>query len=1575
MDVSEELSESLENAPLSVHWLGADGSILWANRFELDNLGYNRDEYIGHHISEFHADNDVAQDILQRFARHESLHNVEVTLLSKEGQCRHVLISSRPSWKDDKFIHTQCFSIDITARKQADDTLLKSAERFAFAVKGSNDGLWDWDIESDQEWWSARFYELLGYQEGELEASYESFLTLLHPEDKDRTLKSIQAHLEKQLPFDIQYRLQTKSGDYRWFRGRGQAQYEQGKAVRMAGSIRDITARRIANERLDIYQHIVSSSSSFLSFIDKDYIYREVNNAYLTAFGLSREQLVGHSPAEIFGKQLFESTIKPHMARCLTGESHTFEEWLEFPQRGKRLLTVHYDPHRAEDGSVQGLIISGTDITDIKKSEQDLKQSEELLRRYFDSGLVGMSIVGPDMKWVQVNDNYCDIFGYSREELLTMSWPDITYPDDMEISHSHNNAMFAGDIDTYSLDKRYIRKDGEIVYVTVSTECVRKTDGSIDYIVVFSQNITGREKSKLALIQSEEKYRSIVETTSEWICEIDVLTGKHTYCNPAIEAIMGYTAEEFLGMDMLDLIAESDRQRIEAYISQCVADKCGWQKLAIQCQHKDGSVRHLESNATAVFDVEDNLIGFRVLNHDSTERKQAEEKLQASEKQLKEAQRISKLGFWNWDIKNNKLFWSDELYRIVGFKKKGFEATFEAFLDMVHPEDKVYMQERVNKTLNDGADYNFDHRIVLPDGEIRYLHEQAEVTRDDNGNPVRMFGTALDITERKQAEQTLRKSEDLLRRYFDAGLVGMSIATADKTWLHVNDAYCKMLGYSQEELQALSWQDLTHPDDLAASYVVHEQIVAGEINHYSIDKRYIRKNGEIIYCTLSAECFRNEDGTLDSIVGFVQDITDRKLAEQALRKSKEQLQLALEGADMATWELVINTGENIHSERWATMRGYNPDEAMIDFQTWTQHLHPQDKQRVLTDWADHLAGKIPAFECEYRLSIKTGGWMWVMDRGRILDFDAMGKPLRAAGTVVDITELKQATEEIHKLSLSVKHSPNIVIITDKDTRIEYVNPKFTEITGYTEQEALGQKPSLIASMETPAETYENLWETILAGKEWRGELLNKKKNGELYWSSQIIFPIMDADGVINNYVSLHDDITEARIVSDQLSFQATHDLLTGLINRHEFEQRLQRALINAQEKDAEHVMCFLDLDQFKVINDTSGHVAGDELLRQLGSLLSESIRQRDTIARLGGDEFGILMEHCPLHKALHVAEDIRSTIEGFRFEWEGKTHSIGVSIGIAPISMSSQDITEIMKQADSACYAAKDAGRNRIHVYRDDDSALAQRRGEIRWVPEIHAALMEDRFMLYAQPIVAVASSKQINNRYEILIRMKNTDGELINPGAFLPAAERYNLSTRIDLWVIEHVFQWLANNPGHAENIDSLSVNLSGTSLGDKPLLKYIIEQFEASKLAPAKITFEVTETATISNLAQATFFISELREFGCHFALDDFGSGLSSFAYLKNLPIDALKIDGMFVRDMVQDKTDYAMVKMINELGHIMGMQTIAEFVEDDLIFQKLKDIGVDYAQGYHLGKPQPLEMWMPSATAPLTDLQSPG
>lgn len=1447
MDVSEELSESLENAPLSVHWLGADGSILWANRFELDNLGYNRDEYIGHHISEFHADKDVAQDILQRFARHESLHNVEVTLLSKEGQCRHVLISSRPSWKDDKFIHTQCFSIDITARKQADDTLLKSAERFAFAVKGSNDGLWDWDIESDQQWWSARFHELLGYQEGELEASYESFLMLLHPEDKDRTLKSIQAHLEKQLPFDIQYRLQTKSGDYRWFRGRGQAQYEQGKAVRMAGSIRDITARRIANEQLVIYQHIVSSSSSFLSYMDKDYIYREVNNAYLTAFGLSREQLVGYSPEEIFGKQLFESTIKPHIERCLAGESHTFEEWLEFPQRGKRLLTVHYDPHRAEDGSVQGLIISGTDITDIKKSEQDLKQSEELLRRYFDSGLVGMSIVGPDMKWVQVNDNYCDIFGYSREELLTMSWLDITYPDDMEISHSHNNAMFAGDIDTYSLDKRYIRKDGEIVYVTVSTECVRKTDGSIDYIVVFSQDITEREKSKLALMQSEEKYRSIVETTSEWICEIDVLTGKHTYCNPAIEAIMGYTAEEFLGMDMLDLIAESDRQRIEAYISQCVADKCGWQKLAIQCQHKDGSVRHLESNATAVFDVEDNLIGFRVLNHD--------------------------------------------------------------------------------------------------------------------------------ITERKQAEQTLRKSEDLLRRYFDAGLVGMSIATADKTWLHVNDAYCKMLGYSQEELQALSWQDLTHPDDLAASYVVHEQIVAGEIDHYSIDKRYIRKNGEIIYCTLSAECFRNEDGTLDSIVGFVQDITDRNLAEQALRKSKEQLQLALEGADMATWELVINTGENIHSERWATMRGYHPDEAMIDFQTWTQHLHPQDKQRVLTDWADHLAGKIPAFECEYRLSIKTGGWMWVMDRGRILDFDAMGKPLRAAGTVVDITELKQATEEIHKLSLSVKHSPNIVIITDKDTRIEYVNPKFTEITGYTEQEALGQKPSLIASMETPAETYENLWETILAGKEWRGELLNKKKNGELYWSSQIIFPIMDADGVINNYVSLHDDITEARIVSDQLSFQATHDLLTGLINRHEFEQRLQRALINAQEKDAEHVMCFLDLDQFKVINDTSGHVAGDELLRQLGSLLSESIRQRDTIARLGGDEFGILMEHCPLHKALHVAEDIRSTIEGFRFEWEGKTHSIGVSIGIAPISMSSQDITEIMKQADSACYAAKDAGRNRIHVYRDDDSALAQRRGEIRWVPEIHAALMEDRFMLYAQPIVAVASSKQINNRYEILIRMKNTDGELINPGAFLPAAERYNLSTRIDLWVIEHVFQWLANNPGHAENIDSLSVNLSGTSLGDKPLLKYIIEQFEASKLAPAKITFEVTETATISNLAQATFFISELREFGCHFALDDFGSGLSSFAYLKNLPIDALKIDGMFVRDMVQDKTDYAMVKMINELGHIMGMQTIAEFVEDDLIFQKLKDIGVDYAQGYHLGKPQPLEMWMPSATAPLTDLQSPG
>ena len=451
-------------------------------------------------------------------------------------------------------------------------------------------------------------------------------------------------------------------------------------------------------------------------------------------------------------------------------------------------------------------------------------------------------------------------------------------------------------------------------------------------------------------------------------------------------------------------------------------------------------------------------------------------------------------------------------------------------------------------------------------------------------------------------------------------------------------------------------------------------------------------------------------------------------------------------------------------------------------------------------------------------------------------------------------------------------------------------------------------------------------------------------------------PIINIDGSLREWVGVVNDISERKIAEEQLTYQASHDNLTGLINRHEFERRTKRLLSSSKQSNHEHALCFMDLDQFKIVNDSCGHAAGDELLRQLTSVLKDVVRKRDTLARLGGDEFGVLMEHCSLDAAHRVATSLHTAIQDYEFSWESHMFKVSVSIGLVAITETTPSVIELLKDADAACYMAKEKGRNRIHVYHAEDTEMVQRHGEMQWVERLQKALEEDRFLLYAQAIVPLGSNT--NKHYEILLRMVDDNDDIILPGAFLPAAERYNLVSNIDYWVIKHAFSVLANNLEFLNQIEFCSINLSGQSLTDSKILELIVDQLDESRIDGNKMCFEITETTAISNLSSAMKFISTLKDLGCQFALDDFGSGLSSFAYLKNLSVDYLKIDGMFVKDIADDPIDYAMVKSINEIGQVMGMKTIAEFVENDTIKGMLEEISVDFAQGYGIEKPQPFD-----------------
>lgn len=445
------------------------------------------------------------------------------------------------------------------------------------------------------------------------------------------------------------------------------------------------------------------------------------------------------------------------------------------------------------------------------------------------------------------------------------------------------------------------------------------------------------------------------------------------------------------------------------------------------------------------------------------------------------------------------------------------------------------------------------------------------------------------------------------------------------------------------------------------------------------------------------------------------------------------------------------------------------------------------------------------------------------------------------------------------------------------------------------------------------------------------------------------------------------ETTEREFVA-RLSWQASHDALTGLVNRREFETRLGNALDKLSDQPSEHSLMFLDLDQFKVVNDTCGHAAGDQLLRQTSALLQENLGCGGLLARLGGDEFGALLQDCEAGFAVEMAERLRLAVQELRFVWNGCAFNISVSIGLVHVAEANA-MEATLRAADMACYMAKEKGRNRVQVYHPSNSELVQRVGEMAWVQRIRNGLDEQRFCLFAQEIRSLAGEKPHRSRVELLLRLRDEDGKLVQPGSFMPAAERYGLMPLIDRWVIRNAFALLASrlNSAGPAGLSSCAINLSGSTFGDDDFVEYVRRQFDLYRVPPGMICFEITETSAIANLPSAKRFIQALKKLGCRFSLDDFGTGMASFSYLKHLPVDFIKIDGSFVREILNSKIDRAMVEMIVHVAKVMGKSTVAEFVESGEVLAALREIGVDYAQGYAIGKPAPFEtMYPPRADA---------
>ena len=722
------------------------------------------------------------------------------------------------------------------------------------------------------------------------------------------------------------------------------------------------------------------------------------------------------------------------------------------------------------------------------------------------------------------------------------------------------------------------------------------------------------------------------------------------------------------------------------------------------------------------------------------------------------------------------------------------------------------------------------------------------------------------------------------------------------------------------------------------------------------------------YCILEqAEQFKRLPALLDAMLVRARKFQQQRVASEKLRASRERYQDIFDNTNDLIQCLASDGSFLYTNNAWRKTMGYSEEE--VKSLNLMDVLH-EDSMLCCQDRFERLKQGQCLSAIDFKFVSKSGEVVYL--RGDCGSIIRDGEAVSTRGIFRNITEEVKAEEALKateaRYQILYDNAPDIYTTISPEGIVLSINTTGAKLLGYEACELIGQSALSIVHPDDRSKVQGYLMKQFDHFTEDDDiEYRKIRKDGSVLWVHQRISQEPDASE--SRLLVVCRDITQRRDLEDQLVHQAAHDSLTNLINRREFETRMHHLLSSPIQ--GEHVLCYLDLDQFKVINDTCGHIAGDELLRQVAGLLVKKVRSRDTLARLGGDEFAVLMEHCPLDQAEHFANRIREAIEGFHFQWGNRRFNIGVSIGVVPILENDINLNEIMSYADSACYTAKERGRNQVYVQRDDDSTISLRVGEMSWASRITDALETDQFQLYAQPIRS-CSKKAAGERFEILLRMKDED-KFVRPGTFMPAAERYNLSTRLDRWVLENVLKWFEQHPDYLQRLDICSVNLSALSLCDKNFSQFAFDLLQAASLPQNKLCFEITETAAISNLSRAIEFIEKLKAVGCHFALDDFGSGLSSFAYLKNLPVDMIKIDGTFIRNISNNSVERAMVKSICDIVSLMGKQTTAEYVEDEASLKVLHALGVDFVQGYHLGKPRPLDLFAIGKVIPFVESKS--
>ena len=911
-------------------------------------------------------------------------------------------------------------------------------------------------------------------------------------------------------------------------------------------------------------------------------------------------------------------------------------------------------------------------------------------------------------------------------------------------------------------------------------------------------------------------------------------------------------------------------------------------------------------------------------------------------------------------VRDRRIVWANPgLERLLGYAPGGLAGTRsrEHYLD--DTTARVCADEAA-AVLASGATFRREVALRTQGGLPLWVDLTGRLLEGDQNEALWLF---TDITARRAAEAAAQASESRYRLLAETANDMIATMALDSTVLFVTPAVERVLGYTVAEVVGRKTLSLTHPDDIAKAVRIFTHLVQSgpEAPLQTYEFRALHKDGTWRWLEGHPRIEFDGAGNPLRYQDVVRDVTARKQAEEALHTSASLLARTSQVAGIGGWLYNI-TDQTLHwSDETCRLHDMAPGHAPT-LEEGIAYYAPEARP-VIAELVRAAIKDGQAFDTELPIVSATGRRFHARVVGAPEVED--GRAVRVLGAFQDVSQRRALTRELAEshelLKVTLRSIGDAVVTTGSDGVVTWLNSAAERLTGWSNEDACGKPSGLVVGVRHE-ESRRDMPDAVAACLAAGGcvpverHALLTAIDGTEHGIEGSASPLQGDNHVMLGAVLVFHDVSEQRRVAREMTYRATHDALTGLINRAEFVARAAALLEAGLQSPAEHAVLLIDLDQFKLVNDSCGHAGGDELLCQVSKLLCDTVRGTDSVARLGGDEFGVILANCGSEQALKVAQKICDEVDRFRFPFEGKRFRVGTSIGLATVHGQWESAADLVKAADTACYAAKEAGRNRVHVWVKDDAVIEAAQGQMQWVRRLQTAMDENQFVLFAQRIEpARGSGKGLH--CEVLLRLQQADGSLVPPGLFLPAAERFYLATHIDRWVIRQVFRALEAPSAGLVAIERIAINVSGQSVGDRSFHQDLLAMIGVARFDVTVLCFEITETAAITNLADAKIFIESVRALGVHVALDDFGAGASSFGYLKELAVDMLKIDGQFVRRLLDDKLDQVAVRCFVDVARAIGVTSVAEWVENEAVLGELQGLGIDMVQGFLMHRPERL------------------